>query len=159
MVNPALVPIAVAGSTAPDWLEFMVRLSGNHIQHRGKTHIALVWLLGFIAGFLPGLNWNWVVVAFCYGGLTHCFCDAMTASGIPLTWWSSTRSHVFGGRFITGQPGEYIVGVGTALICAFLLSTIDFSGSGSPFFRRYPTQYEEGLIDLHEWREHRFEVF
>jgi len=160
LVNPALVPVAIAGSTAPDWLEFLIKLAGGQVAHRGKTHIALLWVIGFIAGFFPIFNWHWVIASFCYGGLTHVFCDAMTASGVPVTWWSANRHHLFGGRFKTGMPGEYFVGVGTALFCGAVISIGGIGGDGSsPFFRDWPSQYEDGHIDLYEWREHRFEIF
>lgn len=152
------MPIAVAGATAPDWLEFVIRLAGHHCEHRGRTHIASSWIVAMIIGLLPGLNWHWVIFTFCYGGLTHLFCDSLTPSGIPITWWSQSRTHIFGGRFKTGQPGEYIAGFGIAIFCAVFIGTVDIAGN-SPFFRNYPAQYEEGLIDLHEWREHRFEIF
>lgn len=154
------MPVAIAGSTAPDWLEFLIRLGGGQIQHRGKTHIVLIWVIGFVAGFFPILDWHYVVTAFCYGGLTHVICDAMTASGVPVTWWSQSRHHLFGGRFTTGQPGEYLFGAGVALLCGAIVSVGGIgSNNTTPFFRDWPSQYEEGVIDLHEWREHRFEVF
>lgn len=147
------------GSTAPDWIEFLLRFGGYNIKHRGATHVVLYWVLGLVLGFMPGFSVGGILIAFCYGGLTHVFCDSLTSMGVPLTWWSLYRRHLFGGKFTTGQPGEYMVGFGTALVCATLISVYNPSTGESPFFRNYPRQYNDGAVDLHEWRERRFEFF
>jgi inner membrane protein len=38
LVHPAAVPVAILGSTAPDWLEWVAKLLGMHVRHRVQTH-------------------------------------------------------------------------------------------------------------------------
>ena len=44
VVNPALVPVALLGSTAPDWLEWVLDKLGHRVRHRTLTHIMLYWI-------------------------------------------------------------------------------------------------------------------
>ena len=50
--QPALMPAAVLGATAPDWLEWLGRrhLPLAHAVHRGRTHNLLAWLLLLVLG-------------------------------------------------------------------------------------------------------------
>ena len=38
LVHPAAVPVAILGSTAPDWLEWALKVLGKRIKHRQETH-------------------------------------------------------------------------------------------------------------------------
>ena len=38
-------PAVLAGATAPDWLEWVLEVSGKRVEHRWETHF-LVWWLG-----------------------------------------------------------------------------------------------------------------
>jgi len=53
--NPMAIPVALAGSTAPDWTEWILKFFGIRVQHRGATHYLYIPLLiiafSFIAGF------------------------------------------------------------------------------------------------------------
>ena len=47
VVYPTLVPVALLGSTAPDWLEWVLeKLGGRKVKHRGVTHVVLYWVAG-----------------------------------------------------------------------------------------------------------------
>ena len=43
--NPMAVPVAVLGSTAPDWSEWILKFFGIRVQHRGATHYLYIPLL------------------------------------------------------------------------------------------------------------------
>lgn len=76
LVNPALVPVALLGLTAPDWLEW-VREIWRRVRHRTLTHIVLYWVmvLGFalllwdFKGVLSGIRVGWAEP--CAGGFVH----------------------------------------------------------------------------------------
>ena len=36
--KPELVPLAILGSTAPDWLEWLAKAVGRRVRHRTVTH-------------------------------------------------------------------------------------------------------------------------
>ena len=52
-LKKALLPAAVLGATAPDWLEWVGRnhLPLAHANHRGATHNLLGWVLVTALGF------------------------------------------------------------------------------------------------------------
>jgi inner membrane protein len=155
--RPELVPIAVLGSTAPDWLEWVLKAVGRRARHRTVTHYVAAWLFGLFFGL-----WLWdyhhVVTAFTAGGLSHVIADALTVQGVPLGWWSDRRFHLFGGRLRTGQMGEYWLAGVFVLACIGISAATRHYGATeySPFFWDFADYYHQGLIDGHEWREHRF---
>lgn len=154
--RPELVPVAVLGATAPDWLEWGLRLAGYRIKHRTVTHYVTSWAFGLFFG-LWVWDWHHAIAAFCAGGLSHVFCDALTVQGVPLGWWSDRRFHLFGGRLRTGGLGEYFIAGGVVAACLGLaLLTRHFDGGFSPFFFDWPQLYQEGLIDGAEWKKNRF---
>ena len=160
--QPAWVPVAVLGATAPDWLEWVGRrhLPLGRATHRGATHNLLAWALLLCLGWgLP--TWGQPVVAFAIGGTLHWVCDALTVSGAPLTWWSQHRSTLFGGRLRQGGTTERAIAIGVVLVCALLLGWKYSSGSArfSPFFMPWRQHYQAGLLDASEWRKHRFSPF
>lgn len=99
-----------------------------------------------------------MVVAFAAGGLSHVMADACTVQGVPLGWWSDRRFHLFGGRFRTGQSGEYWFAGAVVLACVAvgMLSRHWGGGEFSPFFFDWADYYKSGLIDAKEWKENRF---
>jgi inner membrane protein len=154
--RPELVPLAVLGSTAPDWLEWAAQAAGRRVKHRTVTHYVASWAFGLALG-LWVWDWHHVVAAFCAGGLSHVLCDALTAQGVPFWWWSDRRFMLFGGRLKTGMPGEYwVAGVVVMACLGVALLTRHWSGEFSPFFFDWADYYQRGLIDAAEWKANRF---
>jgi len=156
VINPALVPVAVLGATAPDWLEWIGKALGRRVKHRTVTHYFVVWLVACL-GAWP-LDPTGIVTAFCYGGLTHVMTDAMTVTGVPFGPHSDRRFHLFGGRFRTGEPAEYGIAFGVVVVCAVLVMMLSASG-WYPFFYDWSGLYNSGVIDGAEWRVNRFRFF
>ena len=156
VISPALVPVAILGSTAPDWLEWVGRATGRTIRHRSTTHYFIVWLVAFFGGL--ALDSSDLFTSFAYGGLTHILCDAMTVSGVPFGPQSDRRFHLFGGRFRTGDPTEYGIAFGVVALCAALVLLRSASG-WYPFFYDWAGLYNSGVIDGAEWRANRFRFF
>lgn len=103
---------ALAGSTAPDWLEIAHwdRRGRRHsvIPHRTLTHWPTLWLgaawlaWSSLSGDLLSLS-----LAFIAGGLLHLACDILTPMGIPLLLPFSERTSL---RFFrSGDGGEFLV--------------------------------------------------
>jgi inner membrane protein len=155
--KPELVPLAVLGSTAPDWLEWVAQLANRRVKHRTVTHYVAVWTVG-LAFALTLWDWHHALAAFCAGGLSHVICDALTVQGVPLGWWSDRRFHLFGGRLRTGQMGEYwFAGVFVLACIGIAAMTRHWGGDGfSPFFWDWADYYKSGVIDAKEWKDNRF---
>lgn len=160
VINPMLVPVAVLGSTAPDWLEWTPALIGRkHIRHRTTTHYLVYWIAALAFFTLIGDVYG-IGAAFAWGGLSHVLCDALTAHGVPVGWWSDRRFHIFGGRLKTGMLGEYWVAGGVVVVCFVVASMTNHqSGSFSPYFFHYGAFYDSGLLDAKEWRDNRWVFF
>ena len=163
IINPFLVPIAIIGSTAPDWIETIAnKVFGARWQHRQETHYLIVWLS--LALFFA-LVWDFkgILTAFCYGGLTHILADSLTVAGVPFAPNSNNRFHLFGGRLRTGDSQEYIVSF-TVLIISFILIYLmgGFESDSShfvPFFYDWQQYYQDGIIDASEYKANRFRIF
>lgn len=162
VVAPQLVPLAVLGGTAPDWLEWVAKAGGGNVQHRKQTHYFSHWLILFAVGFLV-IDFNGFVKAFAWGGITHILADAVTITGVPFSPLSDRRFHLFGGRLRTGSPQEYlIVGGFTAVFAGiFVLTHRHIGGDGGflPFFYDWGGYYADGIIDAAEWKKNRFRIF
>lgn len=157
--NPVLVPVAILGSTAPDWLEWVLKSVGHHVRHRTITHYVSSWITGVLFGLLIW-DFHHIITAFSLGGLSHVLADAFTVTGVPLGWWSTTRFHLFGGRLRTGQPGEYFVSFAIVLICfALAMVTKNYQDSFSPFFFDWAECYKKGLCSAHEYKANRLRFF
>ena len=154
VVSPAHVAAVIAGATAPDWMEWVVKIAGRHIKHRGPTHILTHWLIAAIA---TTFIWDFhgILAAFCWGGFSHILTDAMTVSGVPFSPYSDKRFHLFGGRFRTGDPVEYAISGVVILVCIGLMNLISENGF-APFFYDWAGMYETGVIDGYEWKQNRF---
>ena len=161
VVYPALVPVALLGSTAPDWLEWVLeKFSGRKVKHRGITHVMLYWIAG-LAFTLAIWDFHGILAAFAYGGLTHVLADSFTVSGVPLTPNADRRFHLFGGRLRTGGNGEYGIAWGLAGAC-FVLAMLFKPHGGSgwyPFFYDWNRLYQSGVVDAKEWKDNRFKFF
>ena len=165
---PALVPVAVIGSTAPDWSEWILKFFGIRIQHRGETHYVYWPILCIAISFvLYPLSPRLSVCLAAFGGgyLSHWFADALTVSGVPLSGSSSYRVHFFGGRLRTGEMAEYFISFGLLAISVFIfLPTLSLltgsSGSSfSPYQMDYAALYEKHIIDESERLATRFKFF
>ncbi|EKO5187824.1 metal-dependent hydrolase [Vibrio vulnificus] len=156
VVSPPHVPICIAGATAPDWFEFVLKLGRKHVKHRGVTHIFTHW---FIAAIAFTLVWDYqgIGMAFAWGGFSHIVTDAMTVSGVPFSPYSDRRFHLFGGRFRTGDPIEYAISASVVIAC-IAVSHITGSQGFAPFFYDWSGMYERGLIDALEWKTNRFRL-
>ncbi len=157
--DPKMVPVAILGATAPDWIETVGNKFFNaHIKHRQDTHYPIIWIMGMLcAVFL--WDFQGMLFWFCFGGLSHCITDAMTVTGIPVGPWSDRRFHLFGGRFRTGDPIEYFIAFGFAGCCMFLYNGLYTESTFIPFFYNWGEYYETGLVSGSEWKENRFKIF
>jgi len=154
VVAPALVPVAILGSTAPDWLEWVLKAMGRRVKHRTITHIVVYWIAGMLFGLFLW-DWHGVIAGFAYGGLTHVLADSLTIAGVPLLPTSERRFNLFGGRLRTGGSGEFFVAGGITIICFFLAMSMHSKSDFFPFFYNWQAMYEEGLIDGAEWKANR----
>ena len=159
VINPVLVPVALLGSTAPDWLEPIIKATtGQDVKHRGVTHYVVVWIAALAFALLLW-DFHGLLAAFFWGGLTHVLADSMTVSGVPFAPHSDRRFHLFGGRLRTGESGEYAVAWGIVAICAVGMQLIHTGNDWYPFFYDWAGLYEEGLVDGKEWKDNRFRFF
>jgi len=158
VVAPPLVPLAIIGSTAPDWLEWVAKALGRPVAHRGPTH----WLMGWAAGLLSALaifDWHGMGAAFAWGGLSHVLADSLTVSGVPFSPMSDRRFHLAGGRLRTAGSGEYIVAWGLVLVCWLVAGQLRTSVGYVPFFPDWAARYEAGTCTAREWRDNRLRFF
>lgn len=155
VIAPPLVPVAILGSTAPDWLEWINKAVGNPIEHRTTTHIVLYWAVA-LAAAIGVWDYQGIIAAFAYGGLTHVLADALTIMGVPLTPFSDRRWNLMGGRLRTGESGEFMVAGGIAMVCFFVASQLYTKSDFFPFFYHWADLYQRGVIDAYEWKQNRF---
>jgi inner membrane protein len=165
VIDPVLVPIAALGSTAPDWLEWVLKSVGIRVKHRTVTHVVFYWIAA-IAFFALIWDWRHIGLGFTIGGFSHVFADSFTIAGVPFAPWSSERFHLFGGKLKTGNTGEYLVASLFALMCFGLanytpmsIKSDDSKSSFIPFFYDWKGHYDDGLIDGREWKDNRLKFF
>lgn len=158
VVAPPLVPFALLGSTAPDWIEWVLKAVGRPVRHRGPTHWVVFWLL-FFAVFLLAWDFHGIGAAFAWGGLTHVLADALTVSGVPFAPWSDRRFHLAGGRLRTAGTGEYFISWGLALFCWLVAGAMRAPSGYVPFFPDWAARYEAGTATAKEWRDNRLRFF
>lgn len=103
VASPALVPVALLGSTAPDWLEWVLRAVGQPVKHRTVTHYVLAWALALafalilwdFHGLLAAFAWGGVGwVEPCAGGCADrdgCPVCAAFRPAFPPVWWSAAH--------------------------------------------------------------------
>lgn len=158
LISPPLVPVALLGSTAPDWLEWVLKAVGRPVRHRSVTHYVLGWVIG-LAFALSLWDFHGILTAFFWGGLTHVLADSLTVTGVPFSPHSDRRFHLFGGRLRTGEAGEYVITWALVAVCIGLGQFLYSSGDWYPFFYNWPDLYDQGLIDGKEWKDNRFRFF
>ncbi len=155
--NPVMIPLAIAGSTAPDWLENISNHLGYPIKHRTVTHYVSSWVALVLFGLLVW-DFHGIIFWFGLGGLSHVIADSLTVMGVPIGSWSDRRFHLFGGRLKTGRPGEYFVSLGVVIVAVIIgWGSGTFTDNGfRPFFYRWDHLYQDGVIDGYEWKQNRF---
>ena len=160
LLAPALVPVALLGSTAPDWLEGVLARVGRKVKHRTVTHYVLGWAL-LLAFSLSLWDFHHLLAAFAWGGLTHVLADALTVMGVPFAPHSDRRFHLFGGRLRTGGAGEYGVAWGLVGVCLVIALTLKTHANSTwyPFFYDWAGLYQSGVIDAKEWKDNRLKFF
>lgn len=160
--NPALLPVAVLGATAPDWSEYILKFFSVRIQHRGATHYFIVPLailtFSFIFDFRNAIFW------FGIGYLSHWFADSLTISGVPLSPWDRNRVHFFGGKLRTGEMLEYIIAFSllamSVTVAKPLLNMDMFNHDAfSVYSMDYADLNKKNIIDNKEYLESRFKFF
>ena len=168
-INPVMLPVIVAGSTAPDWLENLFRFFGFEIEHRKETHYLSHWIILIIISFL--VDFRDIIFWFAIGGFTHILEDSLTISGVPLSPWNSSRFHLFGGalqetafyKFRTGSLNEYIIAFFILGFSIFLvnpnLSIFKKNNEFNPYLTNYKKLHKERIIDEREYKENRFNFF
>lgn len=156
VLDPTLIPVAILGATAPDWLEQGAKQFNYPLIHRGPTHYFSIWLSMWVA--MIYLDPSGLLSAFFYGGFSHVLLDAMTITGVPFSPLSDRRFHLFGGRFRTGDSTEYLISFSIVLI-SFAIILTDQSQHWSPYFMHWGQLYQAGIIDAEEWRQNRFHFF
>lgn len=154
-LNPSLVPGAILGATAPDWLEWLISPI-RKVKHRGVTHWLVNWIIAVLFFWLVW-DFRHLGLAFSLGGLWHILTDAMTISGVPVGPWSDRKIYLFGGKLKTGSPTEYLISAVVVLICATIAWHKPSNGF-VPFFFDWERYYDEGLIDAKEWKDNRFRI-
>lgn len=160
--SPQALPAAIAGSTAPDWIEMILRQFGINIPHRGQTHY-IIWplIIMFVALFI---DYKGLVFWFGMGYFTHWFADSLTISGVPLTPMSKNKITLFGGRLRTGDFMEYVLAFGLLACSLFIVKpSFDWTEKDAIAFNVYLMDWgklnELNIIDNKEYLEHRFKFF
>ena len=162
--NPVAIFPATIGATAPDWLEYVLKILGFQVEHRGFTHLWIVGIFFIIISFF----WDYhnFIFWFGIGYLSHLFADGMTVSGVPCLLLNH-RIHFFNSPFTTGQIGEYIFSYSLLAVSIFVFGIGSFNFSNN-FFNtneffvyqmNYKKLYKKGVIDEKEYLENRFKFF
>ena len=163
--NTALLPIAILGSTAPDWSEWILKFFNIRVQHRGATHYLIIPLAIIAFSFI--FDFKNIIFWFGIGYLTHWIADSMTISGVPISPRDRHRIHIFGGTIRTGDMPEYIISF-SLLACSLLifnpLKQYVNEDKNEPlkfnvYYMDYKELYEKKIIDEKEYLDHRFKLF
>lgn len=165
--NPSALPVAILGSTAPDWSEWVLKFFGISVQHRGATHYFIVPLAIIIFSFF--FDFRDLFFWFGVGYMTHWFADSLTISGVPLSPWDNSRIHFFGGKLKTGEILEYIISfsllaMSVTIAKPMLEAVYNFDDEEKiHIYRVFSMDYhklnKENIIDNKELLERRFKFF
>lgn len=163
--NPSMLPASLLGSTAPDWIEYILKFFGITIQHRGATHYLYIPISIIVLSFLVQIDiLSSLLFWFGAGYLTHWIADSMTLSGVPISQFDHHKIHFFGGRLRTGDMMEYVIAFGLLLVSLTLVKpSIDFIDPKiqefNPYYMNYRDLYNKKIIDEKTMRENRFKLF
>ena len=161
--NPAAIPIAAIGATAPDWLEYALKFFGVRVTHREETHYLIIPIAIIVFSFF--FDFKNLIFWFGIGYLSHWIADSLTRSGVPISPWDMNRVHFFGGKLVTGEPAEYIVAFSILAFSVLIFrGEFDFFRSNeepkfNAYYINYKKLYDEGIIDEKEFKENRFKLF
>lgn len=161
--NPSALAVAIVGSTAPDWSEWVLKFFGIRVQHRGATHYLIIPLA--IILFSAFIDFKSLIFWFGIGYLTHWFADSLTISGVPLTPYDNSRIHFFGGKLRTGEMMEYIIAFSLLAMSVTVAKPIlnNFSFGGEKAFSVFSMDYadlnKKNIMDNQEYLEKRFKFF
>ena len=155
------LPLSIAGSTAPDWIEFLLKFFGVRVRHRGATHYLYIPIAIIILGVSTE---NGFLLWFGIGYLTHWIADSMTVSGVPISQFDKHKIHFFGGKMRTGEPLEYIIAFGILAVSIFFVKpTVDYINPDkhqfNPYYINWRKLHDDHIIDNKTMREHRFDLF
>ncbi len=159
--NPALIPLAALGSTAPDWIELILSFFGHKVQHRGATHYLYIPILIILFSLLI-FDFNGFLLWFGIGYLTHWLADSLTPSGVPISQFNKYRVHLFGGKIKTGSIIEYVLSFGFLIFMSNIINPLDNLSNERNFnayYINYKKLYDEKIIDEKTYRENRFKLF
>lgn len=163
--NPSLLPVAILGSTAPDWLEYVLNFFGVKVKHRGATHYLIIPLAIIIFSFI--FDFKNIIFWFGISYLTHWIADALTISGVPLSPYDKNKINLFGGRLKTGEITEYILSfslLGISLLIFNPIIHLYKNNEETPvdfnvYYMDYKDLYEKKIIDEKIYKEKRFKLF
>lgn len=163
--NPISLPLCVIGSTAPDWLEILLKALGIPIQHRTKTHYLIIPIIIILFAWLV-YDFKDMIFWFGIGYLSHWLADSLTITGVPISPLDKSNFTLLGGRLRTGEPLEFIIAFGF-LACSLFLAkpTLDSvlnrqdERNFNAFYMDWRELHKENIIDSKEYLEHRFKFF
>jgi inner membrane protein len=160
--NPIALPVAIAGSTAPDWLEWVLKYFRVRVAHRGVTHYLIIPLAIILFSFL--FDYQSFIFWFGMGYLSHWIADSLTITGVPISPLSLQRVTLLGGKIRTGEPIEYIFAFGLLAIALMIAPPIDrIMRGGRDDFNQYfvnnRSLFDKKIIDQKEAVERRFKWF
>lgn len=159
--NPALIPVASLGATAPDWIESILSFIGHKVPHRGVTHYVYIPILIIIFSLVV-YDFNNIIFWFGVGYLSHWIADSLTPSGVPISQFNKYRVHIFGGKIKTGSVLEYILAFGLLIFMVNVINPINIlqnKNNFNPYYMDYKKLYNDKIIDQKTYREHRFKLF
>lgn len=112
--------VASVAAVLPDAIEKMGGLNGP-AKHHGRSHNPLYWAVFLPIGmviiyFAGGVELFDYTIVFFLGLMTHLVCDALTVTGIPISWDGETRLALK--LFPKGSILEYAIAI------AFLVLSI-----------------------------------
>lgn len=84
VINPVVIPVTVLGSTAPDWMEYILKILGYKVKHRGVTHVCLYWVAAILCFWLIA-DYHHIGLGFSIGGFSHVIADSFTIAGVPFS--------------------------------------------------------------------------